>query len=118
MTASHFVDWSAVPAKDLFPGIRARLVPGENLMLARVELAPNALVPEHEHPHEQFGLLLEGEVDFIIGGERKHLVPGDYYAIPGHVLHSVETGPNGAVALDIFSPPRADYLALPDSTDA
>ena len=114
---SHFVDWSAVPAKDLFPGIRARLVSGEKLMLARVELAPNALVPEHQHPHEQFGLLLEGEVDFTIGGERKHLVPGDYYIIPGNTPHKVETGPNGAVALDIFAPPREDYLAYPDAPD-
>ena len=111
---SYFVEWSKVPFKNLFPGIRAQLVGGEKLMLARVALEPNGNVPEHAHPHEQFGFIVEGEVDFTIGGETRHLRPGDYYAIPGNVLHDVKVGPGGAVALDIFSPPREDYLSRPD----
>ena len=111
----HFVEWSKVPFKNLFPGIRAQLIGGENLMLARVALEPNGTVPEHAHPHEQYGFIVEGEVDFTIGGETRHLVPGDYYAIPGAVPHAVKVGPSGAVALDIFSPPREDYLSRPDA---
>lgn len=118
MSNSHYPIWSSVPAKDLFPGIRARFVAGENLMLARVELAPNAVVPEHQHPHEQFGLMLEGEATFTIAGERRRLTAGDYYTIPGNTPHMVQTGPGGAVALDIFSPPREDYLVRPDSPHA
>jgi quercetin dioxygenase-like cupin family protein len=112
---SSYVDWSAVPFKDLFPGIRAQLVSGEKLMLARVHLEPNGIVPPHSHPHEQFGFIVEGEVEFTIGGETRHLKPGDYYTIPGGVQHSVKVGPRAAIALDIFSPPREDYLALPDA---
>ena len=111
----YFVDWSKVPFKALFPGIRAQLVAGEKIMFARVALEPNGTVPEHAHPHEQYGFIVEGEVDFTIGGEMRHLVPGDYYAIPGDVPHAVKVGPSGAVALDIFSPPREDYLSRPDA---
>ncbi len=116
--SAGFVDWTRVPFKNLFPGIRAQLVPGEKLMLARVHLEPNGIVPEHDHPHEQFGFIVEGEVDFTIDGETRHLGPGDYYAIPGGVRHSVNVGPRPAIALDIFSPPRDDYLALPDAPNA
>jgi quercetin dioxygenase-like cupin family protein len=110
----YFIDWPSVPFKNLFPGIGAQLVAGENLMLARVALEAGGLVPEHAHPHEQYGFIIEGEVDFTIGGETRHLGPGDYYAIPGGVPHSVQVGPKPAVALDIFSPPRDDYLSRPD----
>ena len=114
-----FFDLKHQPSKTLFPGVTITTAWGEHLMMSFVLFDfAGATVPTHQHPHEQFGLLLEGEVDFTIDGERKHLVPGDYYTIPGNTPHMVETGPSGAVALDIFSPPRDDYLALPESPNA
>src|SRR5260221_6486341 len=49
---------------------------------------------------------------FTIGGETRVLEPGDTYVIPGGVKHSAVAGPEGTVALDIFSPPREDWEAL------
>jgi quercetin dioxygenase-like cupin family protein len=89
--------------------VRIAVASGEKLMLSRVELDPRAEVPQHRHPHEQFGLVLEGEATFTVGGETRLLRQGDYYAIPGDVPHGVVAGPGGAVCLDIFSPPREEY---------
>jgi quercetin dioxygenase-like cupin family protein len=89
--------------------VRITVVSGEKLMLSRVELVPGSVVPEHQHPHEQFGFVVEGEATFTIGGETKLLRQGDYYAIPGGVQHRVDVGDTGAVCMDIFSPPREEY---------
>jgi quercetin dioxygenase-like cupin family protein len=113
MPEPYFVDWSTRPQRDLFPGVRIAVASGERLMLSRVALEPGAVVPEHRHPHEQFGLVLEGEATFTIGGQTRPLRAGDYYAIPGDVLHTVVSGPRGAVCLDIFSPPREEYKPAP-----
>jgi quercetin dioxygenase-like cupin family protein len=105
----YFVKWEGRPEKELAPGVRLRVVSGEKLMLSRVDLEPGAVVPDHEHPHEQFGLVLEGDAEFTVGGDTRRLRAGDYYAIPGGVRHAVVTGAGGAVCLDIFSPPREEY---------
>jgi quercetin dioxygenase-like cupin family protein len=34
---------------------------------------------------------------------------GDFWQTPGGVPHSFPAGPDGAVVLDIFSPPREEY---------
>ena len=109
MAEPYFVEWSQRPRKEIFPGVNIATASGQNLMLARVALDPDAVVPEHRHPHEQYGLVLEGTATFTVGGQTRALKAGDYYAIPGDVSHSVITGPDGAVCLDIFSPPREEY---------
>ena len=108
-TPEYFPDLNTRPRRELFAGVGIQVVSGEKLMLSRVDLSAGSVVPEHQHPHEQYGLVLEGEATFTVGGQTRHLRQGDYYAIPGGVLHSVVTGPGGAVCLDIFSPPREEY---------
>ena len=34
---------------------------------------------------------------------------GDFWRTPGNVEHTFRAGPEGALILDIFSPPRAEY---------
>ena len=95
--------------KDLFTGIHARTFWGEKMMMVIVELDANAILPKHNHTHEQGGIVLEGELEFIIGGETRLLHPGDLYIIPGGVVHEVKIGRTPAKVLDIFSPVRGEY---------
>ncbi len=104
-----FVTWEGRPVKELVPGVRIQVDSGEKLMFSRVVIDPGATVPDHQHPHEQFGLVLEGDGEFTIGGETRHVHAGDYYAIPGGERHHVVAGPHGGVFLDVFSPPREEY---------
>jgi quercetin dioxygenase-like cupin family protein len=78
-------------------------------MFALVDLEPGALVPNHSHPHEQAGLVLEGELEFEIGGERRTLKAGDVYTIPGDVKHSARALAQKARVLDVFTPTREEY---------
>jgi quercetin dioxygenase-like cupin family protein len=80
------------------------------MMLSVVRLEPRSVVEEHAHPHEQMGMLLEGRLEFTIGGITRLLEPGDIWRIPGGVLHSVRALGAPALALDVFHPIREDYL--------
>lgn len=95
--------------------VQARVVVGENASLAVVELAPGAVVPGHHHVHEQLGICLEGSITFTIGDETRELGPGGTWRIPSDRPHHAVAGADGAVVIDIFSPVRADWDALPRS---
>ena len=105
-----FVALNELPKLELFPGIRSALVAGERLMLSALEMEDGGVVPEHSHPHEQAGVVLEGRLRLRIGDEERELMPGDAFVIPPNVVHSgvVTAGP--ARVLDIFSPVRDDYV--------
>jgi quercetin dioxygenase-like cupin family protein len=95
--------------RTLFPGVTIRAVWGEQIMMSFVEFEPHAVVPPHSHPHEQMGLLLEGEFEFTIGDETKMLTVGDVWFVPSNVVHSVQATEKGAKALDVFHPVREEY---------
>lgn len=110
------VDITSVPALDIWgETVQARVVAGERASLAVVELTPDAVVPEHHHEHEQLGMVIEGSVTFTIDGRSRVLGPGGTWRIPSNAVHDVVAGPDGAVVVDIFSPVRADWSALPRS---
>ena len=67
-------------------------------------------VPEHSHPHEQAGLVLSGELQFKIGSEERILKPGEAFIVPPNVVHSGVVAKGPARVLDIFTPPREDYI--------
>lgn len=95
--------------KKLLEGIHARTFWGEHLMLVIVDLDAGAIIPAHSHPHEQGGIVLQGELEFDTAGEKRRLQPGDLYIIPGGVEHSVKVGDQPARVLDIFHPVREEY---------
>lgn len=96
--------------RDIAPGVHARPFWGDGIMLVVVDLDPNSEVPMHSHPHEQAGTVLEGEIEFMIAGERKLLHTGDLYFIPQNVEHSASTKEFGARVIDVFTPPREDFM--------
>jgi quercetin dioxygenase-like cupin family protein len=114
---SNLRDIADVPALDVWgETVQARVIVGQRASLAVVELAPNAIVPEHHHEHEQLGLCIDGSVTFTIDGERRELGPGGTWRITSNLPHDAVAGPDGAILVDIFSPVRADWDALPKST--
>src|SRR6266849_5954041 len=106
---TNLADLADLAAIQAWDGVAARRVQGEKLTLAVVELAPRSVVPEHRHPNEQCGLVIEGTVTFRIGDEERVLGPGGTWRILGNTPHSVATGPAGAVVIDVFAPARDDW---------
>ena len=107
-----FLTLAGEPEIELVPHVFARFVPGERGMLSFVRFEPGGIVADHEHPHEQFGTMLEGRMYLTIGGETRLIETGDAYVIPPHTHHGAWT-PEGesCLALDVFVPLREDYLA-------
>ena len=96
-------------ARELAPGVTTRIFPGEHAMLSVVTIAPNAEGKLHDHPEEQWGVLLEGSAVRIQGGEEIAVRKGDFWRTPGGVPHTMLAGPEGCRVLDIFAPPREAY---------
>jgi quercetin dioxygenase-like cupin family protein len=108
----RFSSFNSRPPKKVWDGVAGRVVEGERITLSLVDLAPNVPVPEHHHENEQLGFVVQGEIEFTIGGETRTLHAGDTYVIPSELPHSVVTGPDGAVVVDVFAPLRADWAGL------
>jgi quercetin dioxygenase-like cupin family protein len=65
------------------------------------EIPDGVDVPEHAHG-AQWGVVLEGSVDFTIGGETRTYRKGDTYRVPEDVPHSATIHP-GFVGIDVFA---------------
>ena len=109
---SAFDDIRALSGLPIWNGILARAVEGERITLAVVELDPNAPLARHSHPHEQLGIVIEGSMLFTVGDETKRLGPGETWTIRSGVEHEATAGRDGAVVIDVFSPPRDDWHGL------
>ncbi len=83
-------------------------------MLARVLLKKGCVVPEHSHPNEQITYILEGALKFWIGGEIIVVNAGEVLTIPPNLPHKAEALAD-TVDLDVFHPPRADWMSGSDA---
>lgn len=93
----------------LFPGIDAQIFAGRQAMVMRVLLEQGAIATAHAHPHEQISVVLQGEVEFTIGEEKKTLKVGDAVVIPGDSVHSTKAIVQSEM-LEIFHPVREDLV--------
>lgn len=97
-----------LPVRQLFPGLRARLVHTDRVSLSWVDIDEGATFPEHHHPHEQVVNVLEGELEIVVAGERYVLAPGQVFVIPPNTPHAGRALTPCRV-LDTFAPVREDY---------
>lgn len=81
-------------------------------MLSYLEMDEGAVIPLHDHPHEQGGMLLEGRLRFTLGDETRTVEAGAMFIIPPGVPHTVVAIDGPALVLDVFSPVREDYVEL------
>jgi quercetin dioxygenase-like cupin family protein len=97
-----------LPVRDIFPGLRARLIHSARVTHSWVEVDAGATFPEHEHPHEQIVSVLSGELQLVVDGITHTLTPGVVFVIPPNVRHSGGSK-TGCRVLDAFAPVREDY---------
>lgn len=102
-------DMSQGIKRRLSEGLETRIFPGEKVMLSVVRVAANRAGQIHSHPEEQWGVLLEGSGVRIQDGAEHAVRAGDFWQTPANVAHGFTAGPEGAVVLDVFSPPREEY---------
>lgn len=108
--------WDDIEWEQLSPLIERKLVTGERVMLAHVLLHKDAHVPRHSHDNEQFTYILKGALRFTLGenGEEEVIVrEGQTLHIPPNLPHEA-WAIEETLDMDVFSPPRQDWL---DKTD-
>jgi quercetin dioxygenase-like cupin family protein len=83
-------------------------------MLARIILREGCIVPLHSHENEQITYVLEGALKFLIQDQEITVRAGEVLVIPSQVPHSA-VAIEDTVDLDIFCPPRADWISGTDA---
>ena len=115
--SARHIKWDEMPYEQLSERIHRRFVHGESIMLAQFQLARGAIIPLHSHHNEQVSYILEGALKFWIGFEDgKEIVVGvgEIIHLPAHLPHKAEAVED-TVALDLFSPPREDWINREDA---
>jgi quercetin dioxygenase-like cupin family protein len=83
------------------PGIFSKIESGKSLTMAVMEIAPGKEGAAHEHPFDQCGMVVEGEIEMLIGEEKKWLKPMETYFIPAGINHNWKTTVLSAKILDV-----------------
>ena len=108
--------WDDMPKERVSDLLERRLITGERMMLAHVYLDKGCIVPKHSHENEQITYILKGALRFWLGeDEQEEIVvrAGEVLLIPSNLPHKAEALED-TLDVDIFSPPRQDWL---DKTD-
>src|SRR3954464_3206854 len=71
--ATHY-RWDDLPREQLSPLIGRRLITGDQMMIAHVYLAKDAVVPQHSHHNEQLTYIIEGKLRFFLGDDGSEVV--------------------------------------------
>ena len=115
-TAKYY-QWKALPAETLKGGLTRKLISTERLMIAHVHFDKGDEVPTHCHENEQITYILEGALHFWLGdqGEREVTVrAGEVLVIPSMLPHRAQALED-TLDMDVFNPPRQDWLNGTDS---
>ncbi|MFC5401225.1 cupin domain-containing protein [Cohnella soli] len=83
--------------------------PGLHMMSMLVEYEKGGIGPEHAHPHEQLGYVVQGAIQMTIGGQTVRVSAGEQVHVPGNVLHSV-LALEDTLLLETFTPLREDLM--------
>jgi quercetin dioxygenase-like cupin family protein len=109
----QYIPWHMIPLEDLNPLLQRQFVVGQEIMLARVLLKKGCIVPEHFHHNEQLTYIVEGALKFWIDNQEIVVHAGEVLCIPANMPHKAEAMED-TVDLDIFTPPRADWINKTD----
>lgn len=106
----NFFANSEIEATDLGGGVtRKILAHNDNLMVCELTFEVGAVGALHEHFHDQCSYIVEGKMEFEIGGVKRIMGAGDSTYKQPHIIHGgvcVEK----AKILDMFTPQREDFL--------
>lgn len=103
------IQWETLPTESLNPMIARQMVVGDKVMVARVLIKKGGIVPMHHHHNEQISYIESGALLFTIDGRDITVRAGEFLCIPPDVPHTA-TALEDTVDIDLFTPPREDWL--------
>jgi len=101
--------WTNIAEEQLNPLLSRKFITCDRVMIAELNLKKGCVVPPHHHEHEQVSYVVKGKLKFDINGKDILVESGEVLHIPSNVVHSA-IALEDTFDLDIFSPPRQDWL--------
>jgi quercetin dioxygenase-like cupin family protein len=108
-----YLPWNLLEREELNPQIDRQIIVGQEIMLARVFIKKGGHVPLHLHFNEQVTYVLEGALKFAVDGREIVVHAGEVLCIPPNLPHEA-WALEDTVDLDVFHPPRQDWLNKTD----
>lgn len=108
--SERVVHYPDVPLVELTAGSNSHIVSVENITVSFLTMDPDSYFPPHHHEPEQVMIVMDGECDEIVEGKLYHLKKGDVIILPSNIEHGAYISDKGCNAIDIFSPPREDFV--------
>ena len=103
-----FKEISKIEQKEVLKGFKGRFLHTNSFTIAFWEIEKGAILPVHEHIHEQTTQVIEGKLEMTINNETQILEPGMIVSIPSNVKHSGKALTSCKLT-DTFCPVREDY---------
>jgi len=94
----------------MLPGVfRKTMSYSDSLMVCEIRLVKGAVVPTHQHVHEQTSYVISGKLRYTVEEESHVLEAGNAVMLASNVPHSAEAVEDTLI-IDVFSPLREEYL--------
>ena len=109
--------WDDMPLEKMRGGMSRRYVHSDRMMVAQVNFMKGDSVPAHCHDNEQYTYVVTGALRFRFGEDQSEEVvvgAGEIVFIPSGLLHSAAADED-TFELDIFNPPRRDWIEGDDA---
>lgn len=117
MSEAVLTRWDDLAVQSMRGGITRRFVNSDKMMVGQISFGKGDSVPAHRHDNEQYTYVISGALRFRFGEAQNEEIlvgAGEIVLIPSGMLHSA-TADEDTFELDIFCPPRSDWL---DGSDA
>lgn len=101
-----------LPAIEIAPGVRASVSWGRGTLMEWLEMEPGARYPEQRQPGELITAVQAGSAACTIDGREAELDGNSFLYLTEGMSRSLVAGPDGFVALEVFSPVLPEHLAL------
>jgi quercetin dioxygenase-like cupin family protein len=79
-------------------------------MVSFLTMSAHSIFPPHRHEAEQIMIVIDGYMDEIIEGKLYSVKKGDVLILPSNMEHGGRIGEVDCSVIDIFSPPREDFV--------
>jgi gluconolactonase len=131
LEAGAVANFEKLTETQLAPGVTARLYWGRGVLVGWLRLEPGAEMPRETLPAERIMVVVSGSVSQILEGGRAEMIArdrepadGTHGATPRNDFvylgkgapNGLKAGPAGAYVLEVYSPPRLDYLTKAGAT--
>ncbi len=106
-----FINFNTRSKIKVWEGINGPVFHSKQATFGHFTLDKGIALPEHNHPHEQWSHVIEGQLEFTIDGETEILIPGMTAFIPSNLSHSAKALTLCKV-IDCFLPVREDFVEI------